>query len=231
MRTAPLVALLLLSASTAPSASGGDEVEALRRTLGGRALSASELTPPGFVKAAEARGDLNGDGLDDVALIVHRRPDETRDDQDFPQVVMVFLHKRSGGYSLWKLGGAHFIESTPNLMAENGVGTFEIKKGVLTVGSDWAMSMGGWGAGGCTQKWRNGPAGFQLIGLTVVDVSRACACGTTTDTNLVTGVEIQRTNRGEDGQPLEQEVVTKTKRKRTTIIWENFVYDKMCSSG
>lgn len=231
MRTTPLVAALLLIATSAESASGGDEVEALRRTLGGKSRSANELLPPGFVKAAEARGDLNGDGLDDVAFVVHRRPRDEHGDEDFPQVVIVFLRKRSGKYSLWKVGGTHFIQSTSNLSAENGVGTFLIKKGVLEVGTNWAMSMGGWGAGGCTQKWRNGPTGFQLIGLTVVDVSRTCACGTTTDINFLTGVEIQRTDRGEDGQPLEHEVVTRTKGERTTIAWEDFDYDEMCSSG
>jgi len=225
-----MVGLLLGIATTAAGASGGDEVEAVRRGLSRKALSARELVPQGFAKAAEARGDLNGDGLDDVALLIHQQAGETPDEA-LPQVVLAFLQRRSGKYSLWKVGGSHFIRSDPYLMAKNGVGTFEIAKGVLTIGTNWMMSMGSSGAGGCTQKWRNSPAGFQLIGLTVDDFSRACACGSTTDTNLVTGVEIFTTDRGDDGEQLGRPRVTRTKRRRDVILWEDFDYDTTCSAG
>jgi len=225
---ATLICLLLITTS-ARAVADEDDVEAIQRALGGKALPAEKLVPPGFVKAAEARGDLDGDRRAALALLVHRRADENPADEDLHQIILVFRRDRSGSYSLWTIGRSHFIDSMPNFMAKDGVGRFAIKKGILEIATDWAMSMGGWQAGGCTQKWRNGPAGLQLIGLTIVDASRTCACGSATDTNFLTGVQIYTTDRGQDGEPLPRERVTKTKGHRRTILWDAFDYEKMCS--
>lgn len=219
-------------AGTALAASSAEDAAAVQRALTGKELSDTELVPSGFVKVAEAKGDLDADGRDDVALLVHRKVHKGHGDQEgMPQLVLVFLRQPSGKCAIWKVGSHHFIDSDPDFMADNGVGTFEIKKGVLKVGTSTAMSSGGWEAGGCTEKWRKGPTGFQLVGLTVDDFSRACACGSTTDTDLLTGVSIYRSDRGEDGEQLKRERVTKTKGKPEIILWEDFDYDKACSSG
>jgi len=209
----------------------------LQAALAGKALAEGALVPSGFTRVATAKGDLDGDGTDDLALIVRRAgkktpaKDEADDDDDVPQAVLIFTGDKAGKYTLWKLGVRHFMASSANLMEEGGVGDFQIKKGVLTIASDVAMSMGGWSAGGCTAKWRNGPAGLQLIGLTVSDIDRKCACGTTKDTNYLTGLTIFRDDqeRATDDPPRQRH--KRTTSKPQTILWENFDFDKMCSSG
>ena len=221
---------------TALAAFSPEDAATIQTVLAGKAVVEGALVPRGFAKVAEAKGDLNGDGTDEMALIVRRAAKEQRakapsDDSDgVPQAVLIFTGDKSGKYTLWKLGANHFMDSSENLMEEGGVGTFQIKKGVLTMASDVSMSMGGWDAGGCTLKWRNGPVGFQLIGLMVSEIDRKCACGTTKDTNYLTGLTIYTSDRDEAGNQPPKERVKRTKAKPQTILWESFDFDKMCSS-
>jgi hypothetical protein len=221
---------------TSLAAFSPEDAAIIQTALAGKAVVEGALVPRGFSKVAEAKGDLNGDGTDDVALIVCRDAKKTRakapsDENDgVPQAVLIFTGDKSGKYTLWKLGARHFMDGFENLMEKGGVGSFEIKRGVLTIASDVSMSMGGWDAGGCTLKWRNGPAGFQLIGLTVSDIDRKCACGTTNDTNYLTGLTIHTSDRDKDGDQSPKEKVKRTKARPQTILWESFDFDKMCSS-
>ncbi len=72
--------------------------------------------------------------------------------------------------------------------------------------------------------------GFQLIGLTVSDLDRKCACGTTNDTNYLTGLTIYTSDRDEDGDQLPKVKVKRKRAKPRTIRWETFDFDKMCSA-
>jgi hypothetical protein len=217
---------------------GPEDAAAVQTALAGKVLAEGAVVPRGFAKVAGAKGDLNGDGTDDLALIVRRAPKEKRaqapaeesdDDYEVPQAVLIFTGDKAGKYTLWKVGAHHFMDGGKDMMSEGGVGLLEIKKGVLTIASDVMMSVGS-DAGGCTLRWRNGPAGFQLIGLTVDDFSRLCACGTTNDTNLLTGVTIVKSDRDKNGDQLPKEKVRRTKAKPRTILWEGFDYEKICSS-
>ena len=91
---------------------------------------------------------------------------------------------------MWWLSSRHFIDDSSNFMEPHGLGVFQIKKGVLTIGTSTMVSAGSWSSIDCTTKWRNGPAGFQLIGLTTVEVNCSCACVSDSDTNFLTGVTI-----------------------------------------
>ncbi len=104
----------------------------------------------------------------------------------------------------------------------------EIKNQVLTISSSVAMTMGTWAADGCTQKWRNEKTGFRLIGLTIMELNRACGCGSTVDINLLTGSRIEDTDRDGNGEQIEKPVVTKSKRKLAKAHWEDFDYDARC---
>ena len=193
-----------------------EDAATIQAALAGKTVVEGALVPSGFAKVAGAKGNLNGDGTDDLALIVRRAGNKKRakapsaESDGVPQAVLIFTGDKTGKYTLWKLGASHFRDGTENLMEEGGVGLFQIEKGVLTMASDVSMSMGGWGAGGCTLKWRNGQEGFQLIGLTVSDINRKCACGTTNDTNYLTGLTIHTSDRDKDGDELPK---VKVKRK------------------
>ena len=187
------------------------------KSLENKKLTQEELIPKGYIKSISAKGDLNGDGIEDVAMLIHEDNSKTPQ-YDLQQYVAIFMGDKEDKFSLWKVGSKHFINTTQNQMDENGVMSFEIKKGVLAMATSYAMSMGGWSAGGCTQKWRNSKAGFQLIGITIQDFDRKCACGKTRDVNLVTGREVITVD----------EKKTNKKNKPQEILWEAFDYDKNC---
>ena len=157
--------------------------------LKGKTLKLGDVIPPGYREVARAQGDLDKDGIDDLALILASEKDDA-------QPVMLLRGVGAGQFKFWKAGAAHFQKSNVNFMEPGGVGEFKIDNGVLTIASATAMSAGGWQAGGCTQKWRLEKAGFRLIGLTLVDLRRTCACGTVTDTNFLTGATLQTSDSG-----------------------------------
>jgi len=198
---------------------------------------------------AEARGDLNRDGVDDLALIIREKRPE-KDDKDFgktsageksqpdneqeeesspPQVVVLFLGDKSGAFTFWKLGPHHFLDDFPNFIYEGGIGVFKIEKGVLIINSSISVSMGSWAAGGCTQKWRNDKSGLRLIGMTIVDMSRACGCGNTKDVNYLTGDEIFSSDRAEGNQKAKKMKTERRKIEPKIILWDDFDYDTFCS--
>ena len=223
-----VVALSLSCGAQDRSGLSDAQVKSIVAALENKKLAEKDLVPQGFTKVAEARGDLNHDGVDDLALIVRQKPEQGSDDSFLPQAVLLFLGEKSGTFTFWKIGPHHFLDSSSSLMSDGGVGNFKIEKGVLIIQSDVAVSMGSWSAGGCTQKWRLEQSGFRLIGLTIVDMMRNCGCGDTRDTNLLTGDQIYTSDRG----PGLQKTKLKTKRTKGAsqqILWDDFDYDKFCT--
>jgi len=222
--------LSLVVSSIAQDRSGlnSSDVAKIVAAFKDKKLAAKDLVPAGFIKVKEARGDLNQDGIDDVALIVQQKAIQDSDQSDLPQIVLLFLGDESGAFTFWKIGPHHFLDSNPNFISEGGVGELKIEKGVLIIQSEMSLSMGGWGAGGCTQKWRSEKSGFRLIGLSVVDMMRNCGCGDTIDTNYLTGDRILTSDRGPRGERTKKKI-TKTNRTPAIILWDDFDYDKFCT--
>ncbi len=129
VNTAPArytLAVLIVTAFTSPAlgAFSPDDGATLQTALAGKALVQGALVPRGFARVAKAKGDLDGDGTDDLALIVRRTGKKRRakgaadDDDDVPQAVLIFTGDKSGKFTLWKLGISHFMDSSANLMEE-----------------------------------------------------------------------------------------------------------------
>ncbi len=90
----------------------------LKKAFSGK-LNEDQLIPKGFVAAKQTKGDMNGDGIADVALILHRElakkknlektlDDESDDSFDLPKFVILFKGTADKPYELWKLGKHHF---------------------------------------------------------------------------------------------------------------------------
>jgi hypothetical protein len=212
-------------------------VDLVEDALTGKSLSDKELVPRHFIKAAEAKGDLNGDNIDDLALILRwdpkvKRPLPKNDDGDQvddsgSQLVAIFAGEKTGKYVLWTVDDGHFEAFDNSPGADNSVGLFQIKKGVLSIGSEPHIG-GSTFFSDCTTKWRNSPEGLRLIGLTVMEADRACACGSTTDTNFLTGVQLSESDEAPGRQHAKRSQV-KTKGKPKVILWQNFSWDDMCT--
>ena len=225
-----LLSISLLATSTVQDRSGlnSSGVDKIVSAFKDKKLADKDLIPAGYIKVKEARGDLNQDGIDDVVLIVQQNAAQDSDQSDLPQIILLFLGDKSGAFTFWKIGPHHFLNSNPNFISEGGVGELKIQNGVLIIQSETSLSMGGWGAGGCTQKWRSEKSGFRLIGLTLVDMMRNCGCGDSRDTNYLTGDQILTSDRGPGGERAKKKI-TKTKRTPEVILWDDFDYDKFCT--
>jgi hypothetical protein len=227
------LAFVLIALSPLARAADGDEpadLDVVWKALEGKVLSEKQLVPRGFLKNGEARGDLDGDGLEDIALIIHRDHHKlvrAPGEGALVQIILIFTAREPGKYEAW-LANQYADWLLDNSDEDNEAGPFQIKKGVLTLG--WGSPESGSYTGqNCTIKWRNGPAGFQLIGLTLADFDKRCACGSSTDTNYLTGLQIYETDQGKNGNQLKKPRTVKTRKKPQTILWENFDWDKTCS--
>src|SRR5215469_5740049 len=213
------------------SALDAAQLQAIVSALNHKTLPVSGLVPRGFTKVAEAKGDLNQDGVDDMVLIVRKKsgsPDPAAD-EFLPQVVLLFLGDRTGMFRFWKIGAHHFVDNNPTFMSDGGVEQLAIVNGVLHIASNTAVSIGTWYVNTCTQKWRNEKAGFRLIGLTAGEIHRGCGCGRASDTNFLTGDQILTDDRGPDMTRAKRPVRTRTKSASRTILWEDFKFDSYCS--
>jgi hypothetical protein len=208
------------------------QAKAIVASFENKKLSKEDLIPNGFTMVAEAKADLNQDGIDDLALVIREKPkSESRDDQYLSQAVLLFLGDKAGTFRLWKIGPHHMMDSNSELIMDGGIGTFEIKKGVLTILSSTAVSMGTWFNGVCTQKWRNEKSGFRLIGLTIDNMDRKCGCGETRDTNFLTGEEIFTDDKNADGRQASKRKTKKIRGNPRVILWDDFDYDTFCTFG
>ena len=88
-----LLTICLNSGSQEQYSSGlsSSHTKAVISSLKDRKLSAGDLVPDGFMKVAEARGDLNRDGTDDLALIIRLKADDDAEPGEAPQAVLLFF--------------------------------------------------------------------------------------------------------------------------------------------
>ncbi|HEX8558289.1 MAG TPA: hypothetical protein VF668_09315 [Pyrinomonadaceae bacterium] len=207
MRTFILSVIILLAAA-GPAAAAAARQDEPRRLLDPNLVpaeggSARDFLPRGWKvegDAGEVRGDLNGDGAQDVALrLVEDLPLENAEGvlNTRHRALVVLFGKPGGGYRraavAAKLLGCtlcHGVLGDP----EGGNIQVEIRNGVLNVN----QLSGSREATDRTQRFRYDAAAgrFRLIGEDVSEYDRAAGGGRSTSTNYLTGVRVTRTSRG-----------------------------------
>jgi hypothetical protein len=160
--------------------------------------SAEAFAPAGWRVELKIAGDLNKDGIDDLALVIRQNdPKNVLTNTGLgvpkldtnPRILAVVFGKAGGGYQL-ALENHTLIPRTtePNLddyLAESG--GVAIKRGTLQVTLHLFSSAGGWGAGNRTFTFRFQTRRFVLIGYDATTVQRNTGKITELSVNYVTG--------------------------------------------
>ena len=154
--------------------------------LPGQAASAEGFVPPGWQLEAQAKGDLNGDGAEDLALVLHAtNPNNVMANPDGlgvdkldtnPRMLAVaFAFARTAGYELALENHTLIPRRTDPVMddpfdsiAASGLevarGTLRLRLGVFASAGSWSMS-----TIATTFRWQNGR--FELIGYDRTDTN------------------------------------------------------------
>lgn len=146
------------------------------------------FVPKGWTLEQQQAGDLNGDGLSDLALAFHQRDPrniipnpggfcgDTLDTN--PRILAIVLAQPGGGYRL-AMQNHSLVPRRDNPCAEDWFsadsvidGGIEIKRGALQVRLSLFMSAGGWDMGYSvfTFRWQQGA--LRLIGFDSNDTKR-----------------------------------------------------------
>ena len=184
--TIAMVLLSLVYVSGFAAADAGDPVipAASYPALAQHARSAEDFVPAGWRLESKISGDLNGDGRDDVALVL--RGNDPRNVIDMrghggpenydtnPRILAVAFANATGGYDLTRenhtLIARTMEPSAQDPLDPNGVqaGGVEIKNGTLQVTLGYFSG----NMGHLTYTFRFEKGGFKLIGYDSLDVER-----------------------------------------------------------
>lgn len=137
--------------------------------------------------ALEARGDLNGDGLEDWAGVIHRR----KSNPPSTSQLYVLLRLRRGGYRVAERSKEEPAAGTGCCWVEN----LEIRRSSIYVQNNakTAVSMQA-----ATHQFKLYTGGWRLIGVRVHDVDLDSDVSVETDMNLLTGSVIEKRQQGDN---------------------------------
>ncbi|HEY0027300.1 MAG TPA: hypothetical protein VGC35_05475 [Allosphingosinicella sp.] len=166
---------LLLAAPLAAAAQGGELPPVDFPSLPDIAANASAFAPRGWAVETQVRGNLNGDSLPDLALVLTRGDTAPRQGQreanPNPRMLVVAWGRATGGYAL-AIRNTAFLprKRPPNGLSSDWVtfedGSLEVDHGRLRVTIEYLRGHRSFSFG-----WRQGA--LRLIGFDTVGVSGA----------------------------------------------------------
>ncbi|HEX8665371.1 MAG TPA: hypothetical protein VF744_15215 [Beijerinckiaceae bacterium] len=157
--------------------------EAVYPALPKTAASAEGFVPPGWALESQASGDLNGDGVPDLAFVLRGKdpknvvPNESGLGENpldtNPRILAAAFGATSGGYTLALENRTLIPRRTDPVMADPlEDGGISIERGALKVRLHLFMSAGGWGMSTATYTFRHRDGRFALIGYDREEVQR-----------------------------------------------------------
>ena len=167
-------------------------------SLPSRAPDAAGFVPPGWGLEATAKGDLNGDGAPDLALVLKAKdpsaviPNESGlcgEELDTNPRILAAALAEGGAYRLAAYD-SEIISRRDNPCAVDHFSaeeSLEVSRGVLTLSLERFMSAGGWSMSrtGFTFRWQQDA--LRLIGYDFSNVQRNTGEMSTLSINYLTG--------------------------------------------
>jgi hypothetical protein len=167
-------------------------------TLAAHATEAEGFAPVGWQIETKLSGDLNGDGVDDLVLVLREQdpanvlanPDgpgvEELDTN--PRILAVALGRSGGGFDLAAANHTLIPRTTePNLDDYLEPDAITIKRGALHVRLHLFANAGGWGTSNPTFTFRLQHGNLELIGYDSSSVNRGSGAMTNVSVNYATG--------------------------------------------
>lgn len=179
-----VAALLLASLLAAPALAQQPGIPTARYpSLPAQAGTVDRFVPAGWHLEAQARGDLDRDGIEDLALVLHeadpanviRHDDVGENPLDTnPRLLAVLFGRKGGGYTLAAVNHTLIPRRVDPAMEDpfDSAGGITIAKGALQVVLGRFFSAGSWDMEnfGFTFRWQGG--GFRLIGYDATSILR-----------------------------------------------------------
>lgn len=191
------IALALLLIIISKSSFSQDNEPNIKKTVS----TITEFVPAGWKLVADAKGDLNKDGLEDIALIIEKTDPKNIIDNTGksggeilntnPRWLLVAFQKGSGLYELF-LKNTRFIpapntEKNPCLLDPFGEnGSIEITKNLLTIHFQHFYSCGAWEIYNFDYIFRYQNKKLELIGYNKSSLHRSSGEETATTVNFST---------------------------------------------
>lgn len=203
-------------------------------------LIGKAATPEGFVTTGLkieklAKGDLNGDTLPDLAMVIRmddpnnvlRDPAEAdREPLDTnPRLIAIAMADRNGGYAIDAVN-LSMIPRVEDPNMNDPLVDLAIDKGAARLVLEQSSNAGSWGSSNMTFVFRKRAEGVVLVGFDRMDVNRASGELTETSVNFLTGRQLISTgNVSDDRKVTKQSQLPKRPLTALGFLGDAFSFD------